>query len=213
VTVVDGRGGRASDSMVLTVTPYTEIYMQTGDGAAVHGAWRTESDPSAASERLVRHPNANAAKLAAPLASPANFIELSFPADPSQTYKLWMRMKADGNSWSNDSVFVQFDGAVDANGTPAYQIGTASALDVNLEECSGCGVAGWGWEDDGWGAKDRNGTARLRFPDGHGRIRIQTREDGVSIDQIVLSSERYVSVRPGTAKNDTVILDMTVPWN
>jgi hypothetical protein len=46
-------------------------------------------------------------------------------------------------------VFVQFTGAKDAAGNPLYEIGTTSALAVNLEECSGCGESGWGWEDDG----------------------------------------------------------------
>jgi hypothetical protein len=103
-------------------------------------------------------------------------------------------------------VFVQFTGAKDAAGNPIYEIGTTSALAVNLEECSNCGVSGWGWEDDGWGAVNRNGTT-LRFPEGGSQtIRIQTREDGVSIDQIVLSSEQYLAARPGKARNDTSIL-------
>ena len=80
---------------------------------------------------------------------------------------------------------------------------------MNLEECSGCGESGWGWEDDGWGAVNRNGVT-LRFPDGGGQsIVIQQREDGVSIDQIVLSSEKYLTTRPGTAKNDQTILPRT----
>jgi hypothetical protein len=50
----------------------------------------------------------------------------------------------------------------------------------------------------------------LRFPEGgYQRIVIQTREDGVSIDQIVLSSETYVNTRPGAAKNDHTILRFT----
>jgi hypothetical protein len=82
---------------------------------------------------------------------------------------------------------------------------------VNLEECSGCGESGWGWEDDGWGAVNLNGVT-LRFPEGGVQtIRIQTREDGVSIDQIVLSSGKYKTTRPGTAKNDTVKLDPAGP--
>jgi hypothetical protein len=83
---------------------------------------------------------------------------------------------------------------------------------VNLEECVNCGISGWGWEDDGWGAKDRNGVM-LRFPQG-GRqtLRIQTREDGVSIDQIVLSAVKYRTVRPGTAKNDNTILSRLGPF-
>src|SRR6185436_17887179 len=44
---------------------------------------------------------------------------------------------------------------------------------------------------------------------GPGRVRIQVREDGLGIDQIVLSSTRWLTARPGTAKNDTVILPKT----
>jgi hypothetical protein len=51
-------------------------------------------------------------------------------------------LRADGNHWENDSVYVQFDGAVDADGKPVYEIGTTSALAINLEECPGCGVSG-----------------------------------------------------------------------
>ena len=91
--------------------------------------------------------------------------------------------------------------------------GTTSGLAVNLEECSGCGVSAWGWEDDGWGAVDRNGV-RLRFPAG-GRqdILIQVREDGVSIDQVVLSAEKYLTARPGAAKNDHTLLPRTYQVN
>ena len=37
-------------------------------------------------------------------------------------------------------------------------------------------------------------------------IRIQTREDGFRIDQVVLSAERYLNTSPGALKNDTTIL-------
>ena len=43
------------------------------------------------------------------------------------------------------------------------------------------------------------------------RIRIQTREDGVIIDQIVLSANKYRSTRPGAVKNDGTILLQTIP--
>ncbi len=29
----------------------------------------------------------------------------------------------------------------------AYAIGTTSGMLVNLENCSGCGVSGWGWQN------------------------------------------------------------------
>jgi hypothetical protein len=206
VTISDGQGGSASETFTLDVPPYQEIVLTTGYHSRVYGAWQSVADPTAAEGRRLWHPNAGAPKQVEPLANPTNFFEVQFVADPTQEYKLWIRMKAEGNYWGNDSVFVQFTGAKDAAGNPIYEIGTPSALAVNLEECSGCGVSGWGWEDDGWGAVNRNGTT-LRFPQGGPQtLRIQTREDGVSIDEIVLSAVKYKTSRPGTAKNDTTIL-------
>jgi hypothetical protein len=41
-------------------------------------------------------------------------------------------------------------------------------------------------------------------------MRIQTREDGVAIDQVVLSARKYLTTRPGAARNDMTILAPTV---
>jgi len=38
------------------------------------------------------------------------------------------------------------------------------------------------------------------------RLRIQMREDGLGIDQVVLSAVKYLTARPGATKNDTTIL-------
>ena len=211
VTAFDDRGGTASDSMTLTITPYKEIYAHPAQGGVVlAGGWSVEQDPTAADGWRMHNPDAGGPKLASPSAQPLDYFEFEFKADPTQAYKLWIRGKADRNSPYNDSVFVQFTGAVDAAGNPTWQIGTNSALTFNLEECSGCGLAGWGWEDDGWGARNANG-GLIRFPEGGWqRLRIQTREDGLSIDQIVLSSQKYVTTRPGTAKDDKTILPITV---
>ncbi len=211
VTLVarDGRGGEDTDAVQITILPELEIVLHPGSGSSIAGDWRAEEDPTAAAGRRMFFPNDGAAKVEAPLASRGNSVDMSFAADPTQTYKLWVRLKAESNYWGNDSVWVQFSGAVDTNGQPDWRIGTTSGLAVNLEECSGCGVAGWGWEDDGWGAVNRPGTV-LRFPDGGvQQVRIQVREDGVSIDQVVLSAVKYRTARPGTAKNDTVILPTT----
>jgi hypothetical protein len=117
-----------------------------------------------------------------------------------------VRLKAQDNRGANDSIHLQFSGAIDTAGRPNYRIGTTEGLAINLEECLGCGVSGWGWEDDGWGAVNRNGTL-LRFPEGRvQRLRIQVREDGVSVDQIVLSAVKYRTTRPGAARNDATIL-------
>ncbi len=80
---------------------------------------------------------------------------------------------------------------------------------MSLEPCVNCGVSGWGWRDDGWGAPNRRGVL-LRFAQGGLQtIVIQTREDGVSVDQLVLSSEKYLTTPPGAAKNDHTIVPAT----
>ena len=170
--------------------------------------WRIEADATAADGSKVRHPNAGAPKLAAPLAAPMNYFELSFNALAGRPYRLWMRGKADSNNWANDSVFVQFDGSVDSNGAPIWRIHSTTAADFNLEDCSGCGLAGWGWQDNGWGIGTL-GPVVYFAADGPQTIRVQTREDGLAIDQIVLSSVTYLNSSPGPLKNDTTILTRT----
>ena len=208
VTVTDGRGGTATDSVRVSIVPTREIVLWAASGF-YEGTFEEMEDTTAAGDVRGHDKNLGRPKVTTPAAAPQNTIRLGFIADPTQTYKLWIRLKADGNYWGNDSVWVQFTGSTDAQGNPKYRTGTTSGLEVNLEECSGCGISGWGWEDDGWGAVNRNGVT-VRFPQGGFQsIVIQTREDGVSIDQVVLSSEKYLTTRPGKSKNDTTILQFT----
>jgi hypothetical protein len=172
------------------------------------GAWRLEADATAAGNQRVRHPNAGAAKRTTPLASPTDFFELQFDAEAGRAYHLWIRGKADGNSYANDSVFVQFSGSVTSTGGAAYRIGTSAATEFNLEACSGCGLSDWGWEDNGWGPGVA-GPPIYFAAAGPQTIRVQTREDGLSIDQIVLSSNQYATTAPGPARNDATILPAT----
>jgi hypothetical protein len=153
----------------------------------------------AAGGAVVRHPDTGAAKLQAALASPVNYVELTFVPDADVPYHLWIRSKAEDDRWANDSVFVQF------SDHPDYAIGTTSALAVNLEDCSGCGLDGWGWQDSGWGVGVM-GPDIVFSDDGPQTIRIQTREDGLSIDQIVLSAGTYKTETPGSLTNDSTIL-------
>jgi hypothetical protein len=216
LVVRDNAGGESRDTATVTVTPYEEIVIHPTYISAVHGGWTYGSDSTAADGSMLWQPNANAAKLAAPLANPTNYFDVSFPADPTQEYKVWVRLKAQGNGTGNDSVFVQFEGAVDGSGAAVDAIGTTDGLAVNLEECSGCGISGWGWRDEAWGTRGAIGTATVRFPAESGNrmwhtIRVQIREDGAIIDQIVFSAVKYKSTRPGAVKNDHTILMSTVP--
>jgi hypothetical protein len=184
------------------------------DYVQTRGNWEVVPDASAASGVRIHDRNAGAPKVIRPFADPPNgAADIGFVADPTQTYKLWVRLKADGNSWTNDSVWIQMTGAVDSAGRPIGQPGTTGGIEINLEECSGCGVSGWGWRDEAWGSRGAVGALRLRFPEGGPQwLRFQTRDDGVSVDQFVLSAEDFFTTRPGTVKNDTVILPPTLSW-
>ena len=100
---------------------------------------------------------------------------------------------------------VQFSGSVNQSGTAVYRIGTAASTEFNLEACSGCGLSNWGWEDNGWGSGVMGPPIYFEAT-GAQTIRIQPREDGISIDQIVLSPAVYFNTAPGPTKNDSRIL-------
>jgi glucose/arabinose dehydrogenase len=185
--------------------PANEVVRYASGAPVRQGAWRVVGDASAAGGARLEHPDAGAPKLAAPLANPANYFELTFDAQAGRAYRLWLRGRAHGDTWANDSVFVQFSGSVNASGSAENRIGTTQALIVTIEDCTGCGLAGWGWQDNGYGANVL-GPAVYFAATGPQRIRIQGREDGISIDQIVLSPVTYLNTSPGAAKNDATIL-------
>jgi hypothetical protein len=66
-------------------------------------------------------------------------------------------------------------------------------------------VAGWGWQDNGYGVNVFGPPVTFTTSGVH-TIRIQSREDGLSIDQIVLSPATFLAQSPGALKNDTRIL-------
>jgi Bacterial Ig domain len=182
----------------------TEIVLYAKD-AVVTGRWMVMADSTAAGGARLQNPDAGAAKLSAPLAAPADFFEMTFTAEAGRPYRLWMRAKATANSWANDAVHVQFDGSIDRSGLPIYRIGSTSATAYQLEDCVNCGLAGWGWQDNGFGAGVL-GPLVYFAKTGPQRIRVQVREDGLGIDQIVLSAERFLAEAPGMAQMDTTIL-------
>jgi phosphatidylserine/phosphatidylglycerophosphate/cardiolipin synthase-like enzyme len=182
-----------------------EVVLRASDVSVLAGGWRRESDGTAAGGVRVRHPNVGAAKQTTPLASPTHYFELTFNAEAGKAYRIWIRGKGDSNYWANDSVFAQFDKSVNSSGSAMWRIGTTSGTDINLEECSGCGLSGWGWQDNGWGVGVL-GPVVYFSSTGTQRLRIQTREDGLSIDQIVISPSQYLNQAPGAAKNDNTIV-------
>lgn len=212
---VDPCGGGSSPTPSPTPTPTPTptpapapsgtVVLWAGEAPVRVGAWSIVADPTAAGGKRISNPDAGAAKLSAALASPPNYFEMTFNATAGVDYRLWIRGKALNNFWGNDSVFVQFSDSVNSSGAAVFRIGTTTAAEVNLEDCSGCGLSGWGWQDNGWGVGVLGPLVRFATTGTH-TIRIQVREDGFSIDQIVLSSQTFKNSPPGALKNDNTIL-------
>ena len=199
-----------STTTVLTApTPSRrEIVLRASDAAQIVGNWVPTPDSTAAGGVRLQNPNLGAAKLLVPSATPTSHFELTFEADAGVPYRLWLRGKAQNDDYANDSVFVQFDRSVDAWGVPIARIGSAAAETVVIEDCGGCGLSGWGWQDNAYGAGVA--PALIYFAEsGPQRMRVQVREDGIGLDQLVLSAGVYLSVPPGAVKDDRTILPLT----
>ena len=179
-----------------------DIVLYAAEATRIAGNWRLVADSTAALGQRMSEPNAGAPKVLTASISPTSFFELTFTAEAGRAYRLWVRGKAASNSYANDSAHIQFSGSVTSTGGGVYRIGSTSSTVFVLEDCAACGVSGWGWADNGYGEDG----PLIYFTAGPQTIRIQTREDGLSIDQIVLSPSTYLSTRPGTAKNDATIV-------
>lgn len=180
-----------------------EVVLYAASAIRIEGGWQRQSDPTAAGGNRLWNPDVGAAKFRDAAETPTTYFELTFNADASRGYRLWIRGQAQADYWTNDSVFVQFSGSVDQTGAPVFRIGTTEATVVSVEEGSGLELAGWGWQDNGYASV---GPLVYFASSGPQTIRIQQREDGISIDQIVLSASAYVTTAPGGPKNDTTIL-------
>lgn len=213
-------GATKNDTSILPATvyppvstapaPVVEIAFAAATTTATAGTWRLMADSTAAGGIAIANPDAGAAKITTALTAPANYVEFTFTADAGRPYRLWLRGRADRNHYANDSVFAQFSTSVDGAGVPVTRIGTTDALVVNLEECGGCGVSGWGWQDTGYGAGVL-GPLVTFGTGGTQTMRLQTREDGFRIDQVVLSAGHYLATAPGSLKDDTTILTAPAP--
>lgn len=193
-----------SFSLVSSAAAASDVVIYSSDVTAISGYWKRSSDgATAGGQKMVSH-DYGWAHTGSPLASPKHYFEAKFSASAGTAYRVWVRLKAAGNSISNDSVYMQFSDAVNSSGGAIWRIGSTSGILFALERCSNCGVSGWGWRGGSWWTSQTN---IVRFPSSGTRtLRVQTREDGVAIDQIVLSPVSYYSKAPGATINDTTIV-------
>lgn len=179
------------------------IYAADVPATAVKGDWVFTSSSTAAAGVALRNPDRGVPKLMTAAASPASFFDVTFTAQAGIEYQLWLRMRADNDHYTNDSVYLQFSGAVDAFGAAVNRIGTTGASVVSLQDTVGAPISDWGWNDTGWASVG----VPVRFAtSGPQTLRIQQREDGIAIDQIVLSSGRYLLSSPGALTSDATII-------
>ena len=205
--------GRAFDVGAYEYTASTgsgaEVVLHAANATRISGSWRITADASAASGAAIRNPNAGASR-SGPLAAPTHFFDMTAYVESGRDYRIWIRGRADSDAPANDSVWVQFSSAVSTTGTPVYAIGTTGATLIALADCSTCRPKGWGWQDNGVGSGPGVLGPQLRFAtSGVQTIRVQTREDGLRIDQIVLSSSSYLDGAPGRSTDDTTLLPAT----
>jgi regulation of enolase protein 1 (concanavalin A-like superfamily) len=169
-----------------------------------HGAWGLTNNPDSPDGLTLGMGNDGLAALEAPLASPTHYVDLEFDATAGTLYTLWLRLYPVSDSKWNDSVWVQFSDAL-VNDAPAYEMNTNGGLLVNLAtDSTAASLHRWGWANGAyWLAQPATVSFSTTGPH---TIRIQLREDGVGLDQIVLSSGRYRDARPGRVTDDHTIV-------
>jgi phosphatidylserine/phosphatidylglycerophosphate/cardiolipin synthase-like enzyme len=182
--------------------------------ANLHGEWSVVADLTAAGGMKLSTPDGGVKNTSSALAAPVHYVDVPLTANAGTEYTLWLRVQALNNSKLSDSLYVQFSDA-QVSGTGAYPIGTTSALVVNLAtDGSGSSLSGWGWVN---GAYWLGQAATFTFPtSGPHTLRMQVREDGVQVDQIVLSPSTFFNAgascpntcggAPGPVSNDQTIV-------
>ncbi len=196
--------------LALTATAATaqtaapEIVLYQSDATTVAGPWTRTADATAAGGVRLASTDAGWSSVNTALQAPSRYVEFSFAAPPNTAYHLWVRMRAAGNDKFNDSLYAQFSDAASPAGAALYRIGTTSALTLNLQLSSGAKLNNWGWVDGAYWLAQQSVVTFTGS--GLHTLRLQVREDGVMIDQVVLSPATYLAARPGQASGDSTIV-------
>ena len=171
----------------VNASAQSDIVLQASNTSARAGRWAVVSDSGAAGGAKIRHADAGAAKIDTAAASPANYFELTFTATagvplPPVGARQGRRTTTGATTRSSCSSLAA--SALGRRGLPhRHDLGDRSQprglqrLRPQRLEVAGQRV--------GHG-RARPGRSTSR-PPARRRMRVQTREDGLSIDQIILS--------------------------
>lgn len=179
-----------------------EIVLTAADVRVIRGNWKKEVSKGSPGNRALVSADRRRSWMNAPRPAPADYFEATFRPVADVPYRVWLRLR--GRRTNGDSVWVQFTGAVTESGAPLWRVGTKAGLLVLQSPCRGCPPSGWGWEDNGWWL---DSPSIVRFTSSAPQtVRVQTREDGVRVDHIVLSPSKYLTSAPGAVSNDRTVL-------
>jgi hypothetical protein len=199
-------GSTAGPVWSFTTAPGPNVVVYASDvpASSIHGAWRSASDPASPNGAALVTPYPGNAQTDSPLVSPIDYVDVAFDAAAGTPYTLWLRVKALNDSKFSDSLWAQFSDAR-ANGSSVYSIGSASALLVNLAtDGTASSNHGWGWVN---GCYWLTQSSTVTFAtDGPHTLRLQVRESGVMVDQIVLSPGPFLQTPPGVRTADITIV-------
>jgi hypothetical protein len=193
-------------SFTTAVPPPADIVIYASDilAGSRHGSWTMAADATSPNGTKLLTTDVGAANLNNPVAAPVDYFDVNFTAVAGTPYTVWLRLKALNNNKFNDAVWVQFSGAA-ANGSPIYPINSTTGLMVNLAtDATATSLNNWGWQNTAYWLSQ---TTTVTFPAGGNQtLRVQIREDGVQLDQIVLSPSTYLNAAPGPVTNDATIV-------
>jgi predicted MPP superfamily phosphohydrolase len=109
------------------------ISANTVDGERCHGKWKKCRDRETLSGFRLDDLPARHGWQYQPLLEPSDYFEADFTAKSDTKYRLWVRMKAFKGSPHADSVYIQFNDAIDKARRRRYEIGVPAASKSRLE--------------------------------------------------------------------------------
>ena len=117
LTVTDNAGATGTATTTASIqAPSTtgagDIVLTAADVTVIRGNWARISSTSGAGGQLMSSTNNGFTQYNVPAAAPASYFEAPFMAAANTNYQVWLRLRAPSGSKYDDSVWVQFTGAV-----------------------------------------------------------------------------------------------------
>lgn len=89
----------------------------------IFGSWKKVRDPTSPFDWVLKDIPGLGRNNELPLLEPEDYFEADFYTKGNVDYHLWIRMKAENDSPSHDSIYVQFNDSINKKGQPIYRIG------------------------------------------------------------------------------------------